>query len=188
MNTKDIIEVKFNDYLTQKNIDYSELSFGRKTDISMVALSSFIAILLFSSIILSSQLVMGEKLDDNLKFVIMLLSIPITTFSAYFISQKIFSKYLSKKAKKMEPENLKKILKANFYNEFTNSLVDSETLDHLKLKYSAEHFETLILSSKNKTPTYSEVIAFNEKYELLEDSKYKVDIKNIKKEKILNLA
>lgn len=188
MNTKDIIEVKFNDYLTKKNIDYSELSFGRKTDISMFSLSFFIAIFLFSSIILSSQLVMGEKLDDNLKFVIMLLSIPITIFGTYFISQKIASKYLSKKAKKMKPENFKEILKAKFYNEFTDSLVDSEILDHLKLKYSAEHFETLILSSKNKTPTYSEVIVFNEKYELLEDSKYKVDIKNIKKEKILNLA
>lgn len=69
-----------------------------------------------------------------------------------------------------------------------NSLVDCEILDHLKLKYSTEQFEALMLSSKNKIPTYSEVIAFNEKYEVLEDSKYKVDIKNIKKEKILNLA
>lgn len=188
MNTKDIIEVKFNDYLTKKNIDYSELSFGRKTDISMFSLSFFIAIFLFSSIILSSQLLIGENLDDNLKFVIMLLSVPITAFGTYFISQKISSKYLSKKAKKMKQEDLKNILKAKFYNEFTNSLVDCEILDHLKLKYSTEQFEALMLLSKNKIPTYSEVIAFNEKYEVLEDSKYKVDIKNIKKEKILNLA
>lgn len=119
MNTKDIIEVKFNDYLTKKNIDYSELSFGRKTDISMFSLSFFIAIFLFSSIILSSQLLIGENLDDNLKFVIMLLSVPITAFGTYFISQKISSKYLSKKAKKMKQEDLKNILKAKFYNEFT---------------------------------------------------------------------
>lgn len=154
----------------------------------MLALSSFIAIFLFLSIILSSQLLIGENLDDNLKFVIMLLSIPITAFGTYFISQKISSKYLSKKAKKMKQEDFKNILKAKFYNEFTNSLVDCEILDHLKLKYSTEQFKELILSSKNKIPTYSEVITFNEKYELLEDSKYKVDIKNIKKEKILNLA
>lgn len=188
MNTKDIIEVKFNDYLTKKNIDYSELSFGRKTDISMFSLSFFIAIFLFSSIILSSQLLIGENLDDNLKFVIMLLSVPITVFGAYFISQKISSKYLSKKAKKMKQEDLKNILKAKFYNEFTNSLVDCEILDHLKLKYSTEQFETLIVLSKNKVPTYAEVLAFDEKYEYLQEEKYKININNIKKEKILNLA
>lgn len=115
-------------------------------------------------------------------------TMPILMFYDIYSSKQREYKYFCNKVDNMNEEELKDLFRMYCYYEFLDTYIDDEILDFLKLKYSAEHFETLILSSKSKTPTYAEILAFDEKYEYLEESKYKVDINNIKKEKILNLA
>ena len=184
---KDLIEMKFELYILEKNDSKVLSKQNIKKHIIIQLLSIFLLLSQFLGI-----LFLSDWLDKNISNRAGVLGIIIGTALIYafniFCVNKIIYKYLSKSDENIEDMDVKKILKQHYYSYFLEQPVDNPTLDILKLKYSAEQFETLILSSKNKLPTYAEILAFDEKHEYLQEEKYKVDIENIKKEKILNLA
>lgn len=187
MIIKNIVEKKFDFYITTKN-DSDAFKILSKRDKNPYEFIFGGCLFFIQSLVFIFLLDMLEK---HLNFGIMILSaifiMPLLIITDLFLLQKYDSQHFHKKVQKMRKEDLEKLFKDNFRNDFLNTYIDNELIDLLKIKYSAEHFQTLILSSKNKIPTYSEVLSFDEKYEFWEDQKYKIDIHNIKKEKILDI-
>lgn len=184
---KDLIKEKFEIYISKKtksqafDILTSKESYDNPLRDILIVLIHMSIIIFISSLI---KLYFSE--DTAIGF--LFFTMPILIFYSVYSSKQREYKYFCNKVDNMDEEDLKDLFRMYCYYEFLDTYIDDETLDFLKLKYSAEHFEALILSSKSKTPTYEEILAFDEKYEYLEEAKYKVDINNIKKEKILKLA
>lgn len=183
---KDLIKEKFEVYISKKTRDHA-FDILSKENYDNPLNDIFMFIIPFSIIIFLSCLINSYFSEDS-AMAFLIFTTPVLMFYSVYSSKQREYKYFCNKVDNMDDTDLKNLFRMHCYYEFLDTDINDEILDILKLKYSAEQFKELILSSKNKIPTYSEVITFHEKYELIEDSKYKVDIKNIKKEKILNLA
>ena len=186
---KDLINKKFAVYIKKKKKSHAFDILKSKESYDNPFRDIFIVLIHMSIIIFVSSLI-HSYFSEDAAMAFLLFTMPILMFYSVYSSKQREYKYFCNKVDNMDEEDLKDLFRMYCYYEFLDTYIDDEILDFLKLKYSAEHFETLILSSKSKTPTYEEILTFNEKYEYLEESKYKVDInniKNIKKEKVLNL-
>lgn len=188
---KELIEKQFELYIAeQNNDDIIKLLSNNKDKKDEMFQCAFFSLLLIPQFF--GVLFLCEWLDNNVSHGAATLGVIIGITSIFFLSifclNKIKYKYLSKKIESIEDNDVKKMFKQHYYSYFLEQTANNQILDLSKLKYSREQFETLILLSKNKLPTYAEVLAFDEKYEYLQEEKYKININNIKKEKILNLA
>lgn len=184
---KDLINKKFEVYISKKTRSHAFDILKSKESYDNPFRDIFIVLIHMSIIIFVSSLI-NSYFSEDYAMAFLFFTMPILMFYSVYSSKQREYKYFCNKVDNMDEEALKDLFRMYCYYEFLDTYIGDEILDLLKLKYSTEKFKELILSSKNKIPTYSEVITFHEKYELIEDSKYKVDIKNIKKEKILNLA
>ncbi len=184
---KDLIKNKFELYISKKTRSHAFDILTSNESYDNPFRDIFIVLTHMSIIIFTSSLI-SSYFSEDAAMAFLLFTMPMLMFYSVYSSKQREYKYFCNKVDNMDEEELKDLFRMYCYYEFLDTYTDNEILDFLKLKYSAEHFETLILSSKSKTPTYAEILAFDEKYEYLEESKYKVDINNIKKEKILNLA
>lgn len=188
---KEMVETQFELYMLEKNNEelIKILSKNKSEKDEMLQCSFFF--LLFIPQFLGI-LFLSDWFDKHISSGAGVLSVMIGITSILFLNvfclNKIRRKLLSKKIGNIEDIDVKKMFKQHYYSYFLEQTANTQILDLSKLKYSREQFETLILSSKNKLPTYAEVLAFDEKYEYLQEEKYKVNIHNIKKEKILNLV
>lgn len=183
---KDLINEKFELYISKKTRSHA-FDIVSKENYDNPLHDIFIVGIQMSIIFFLSYLINSYFSEDS-AMAFLIFTTPILMFYSVYSSKQREYKYFCNKVDNMDDAALKHLFSMHCYYEFIDTYIDDEVLDLLKLKYSTEQFETLMLSSKNKIPTYSDVITFNEKYEYLQESRYKVDINNIKKEKILNLA
>lgn len=188
---KEMIETQFELYMLEKNNEeLIQILSKDKSEKDEMLQCSFFFLLFIPQFF--GVLFLSDWFDNHVSSGAGVLSVMIGITSILFLNvfclNKIRRKLLSKKIGNIEDIDVKKMFNQHYYSYFLEQTANTQILDLSKLKYSREQFEALILSSKNKLPTYAEILAFDEKYEYLEEAKYKVDINNIKKEKILNLA